>query len=230
MRTITFTFLLAAAVVVGLLGWSSPATAYPDLRYWHMPAAGVAGTNRAGAGGLYGTGGRTDYGIRCSHCHTGAEGLIDFTLDVTPNFGSAGGDDVYTPGQRYTITVTMTGEHRRTERDNANGMALAIEDASGAVAGRYITDSGLDSASCQRATPDEAGLPRGSTTAVYGDCHAVLPVTTYNATSWTFDWVAPPRGAGDLTMFVAVVDGDTLGDSSLHDDVVERAVPLREMP
>ena len=63
---------------------------------------------------------------------------------------------------------------------------------------------------------------------MYGDCHAVLSLSHEGLTSWTFDWIAPVAGAGDVTMFVGMVDGDHRGDSSLDDDAVERAFPLRE--
>ncbi|MEZ4337511.1 MAG: hypothetical protein R3B82_12895 [Sandaracinaceae bacterium] len=167
--------------------------------------------------------------MRCSHCHTGGEGRVGVEVTASPAFGSAGGDATYRPGQRYTITVTMVGEHRGTSGDSANAMALAIEDASGRVAGRYLSDTGQDSNACPPTDPfASTPHPAGGSTAIYGDCHGVLAVATWNASRWTFDWIAPTAGAGDLTIFVGLVDGDTEGESSLDDDTAERAIPLRE--
>jgi hypothetical protein len=223
---------LSIATVISLLfaGTAGVGHAFPTPAYWHMPASGDAGVNRAGAGGLYGTGGAQDLGIRCSHCHIDGEGLIDFQIQATPAFDDIGGEHGYVPGRRYTITIRMTGEHLRpgATMNNMNGMALAIEDASGRRAGRFIADAGQDSNSCPPMNPIAGMPPAGRTTTLYGDCHAVLPLNHMGLTAWTFDWIAPAAGSGDLSMFVAVVDGDTGAESSLDDDVVERTVPLRE--
>ena len=216
--------------IIAILGTISAVTAFPFNRSWHMPATGVAGTNRAGAEGLYGTGGQQDKGIKCSHCHIDAAGEIDVSLTVTPPFGQMQGEDAYVPGASYTITVNLLGEHLSVgQMNNKNLMALAIEDASGQRAGRFISDAGQDSNACPVNDP-YAGVqsPPGATTFMYGDCHGVLALDHPQRTSWTFDWTAPAAGAGDLTVFVGAVDGDTSGNSSLDDDVIERAIPLRE--
>lgn len=226
------TILTVAAIVVAT-AWAPIALAFPNVQFWHMASSGVAGTNRAGAGGIYGTGGQTDHGIRCSHCHVRGAGTIGMNVTAAPAFGSVGGEDAYTPGTRYRITIAMTGEHLRAgmTMDNYNAMAATIEDASGRVAGRFVADDGRDSASCPSANPyATATQPAGRTTTLYGDCHGVLPLGHQGLTSWTFDWIAPSAGAGDLTLFVGMVDGDHGGDSSLDDDTLERAIPLREGP
>ncbi|MEZ4401922.1 MAG: hypothetical protein R3B06_17970 [Kofleriaceae bacterium] len=220
--------ILAAVVATSAFG--SAAVAFPFTRSWHEPAAGAAGTNRAGAGGLYGTGGRTDHGLKCAHCHTGGAGQIGVTIAAQPPFQTVNGDAAYRPAQRYTITVTMTGEHRGSAASNQNGMAATVEDASGRRAGRLVSDAGQDAAACPTANPypNAASLPAGRTTFMYGDCHGVLPLPRPGLTAWVFDWVAPGAGAGDLTLFLGVVDGDTGGGSSTGDDTVDRALPLRE--
>src|SRR5262245_29085661 len=92
--------MLLAAVALGLgLVAAQPhdALAFPNGQFWHMTSDGVAGTNRAGAGGIYGTGGRTDYGIRCSHCHISDPGdthLIDARISASPAFYDRGGGDL----------------------------------------------------------------------------------------------------------------------------------------
>jgi hypothetical protein len=222
------------AILIGVttVAGSAAVSAFPTPRSWHEPATGRAGTNRAGGGGLYGTGGRTDKGIKCSHCHVKSEGKIGLALTATPAFVKVGGEDKYVPGTRYTITVAMTGESKRPgTTNNMNGMAATIENASGQRAGRFIADAGQDSMTCPTANPyATAPPPVGKTTFLYGDCHGVLPLNHMGLTQWRFDWVAPVAGAGDLTLFVGIVDGDTGGSSSLDDDTLERAIPLREGP
>ncbi|MFT3696198.1 MAG: hypothetical protein QM831_23870 [Kofleriaceae bacterium] len=225
-------WMASCALVVS----SAAVGAFPFANSWHMPATGVAGQNRCGAGGIYATGARTDHSVKCQHCHipnaATNPGTIAMMVAATPAFGKKGNDDAYTPGTRYTLTISMVGEHRfgMGSADNANAMAAVIEDASGHVAGRYIADDGHDSASCPATYPYSGTPPAGKTTLVYGDCHGVLPLAYVNQTHWTFDWVAPAAGTGDVTMFVGMVDGDHDGGSSLDDDAIQKAYPLREGP
>jgi len=235
-RKILFLFsMLATLALCGV------AMAFPRNNSWHTAAWGDRATVRGEGGGIYGTGGQSDSGIHCSGCHVSTRigsctdpstGLIDFNLTASPSFGSvAGGDSSYVAGRRYQITLTMTGEHLGDGTDQ-NGMAATVEDASGNVVGRFITDSGADSASCTTDLPVGMTSHEGpGTTFVYGDCHGVLSVIDQfspKRTRWVFDWVAPAAGAGDLSLYVAMVDGDTEGLNSTCDDTVERVIPLVE--
>src|SRR5436190_18711204 len=97
-------------IIICLAGLATSATviAFPFNKSWHEAAWGVAGTNRAGAGGYYGTGGKQDKGIKCSHCHIKAAGTtstIGATVTATPPFVVAGNDTKYVPGQAYVITI-----------------------------------------------------------------------------------------------------------------------------
>jgi hypothetical protein len=65
---------------------------------------------------------------------------------------------------------------------------------------------------------------------MYGDCHGILPLQLPHLTSWKFTWVAPAAGAGDLTLYLGMVDGNSDGDSSLNDDTLEKTMPLKEGP
>jgi hypothetical protein len=227
-------------VICSVMLMSAVVFAFPFNRSWHESATGVAGTNRAGAGGLYGTGGRTDKGVKCSHCHVKGEGKIGVNVTANPAFPMASGELKYVPGQRYVITVQLTGEHRGGggatpgPTNNKNGMAVTIEDAGGKRAGHYIADAGQDSNACPQQNPYPGGTgavsPTGKTTFMYGDCHGVLSLDHKALTQWTFTWDAPASGAGDLKMFVGVVDGNTEGESSLDDDTAERAITLRQGP
>lgn len=236
-----FVAMLLAAVALGLgLVAAQPqaALAFPNEQFWHMAADGVAGTNRAGAGGIYGTGGHTDYSVRCSHCHIadpGATHLIDARITATPAFYDRGGGDLgYEPGRAYAIVLDMLGEHERMTPAamDVNGFALAIENASGRPSGRMVSDAGHDSSACPATNPYPmaASRPAGRTTMMWGDCHAMLFIAFPRLTRWTFTWTAPAAGAGDLTIYLGMVDGDTGGESSLDDDAIERTYALREGP
>ena len=130
---------------------------------WHTKATGNAPSNRTGSEGQYGTGGRTDKGVKCAHCHIKGAGTIAVNVTAVPVFPTANGDTKYVPGQRYTMTVTMTGEHRAKKMEctgaacgtmnNRNSMALTIENASGVRAGRFIADAGQDTMTCPVANP-----------------------------------------------------------------------------
>jgi hypothetical protein len=224
---------LAALAAISLTG--ATIAAMPFNRSWHESATGVAGQNRAGEGGYYGTGGRQDKGIKCSHCHIKGAGTIGMTMNATPAFGMVNGDMKYTPGTRYTITIAMTGEHRNPgPTNNKNGTAVTIENASGQRAGRFVADAGQDTNACPAQNPYPGGTgpvsPPTKTTFMYGNCHGILPLDRVGLTSWTFDWIAPAAGSGDLMMHIGMVDGDTDGNSSLDDDTLERALALFEGP
>lgn len=224
-RSAAILLLALASLAIG-----GVAHAFNDPQFFHASAF-VAATGRPGAGGIYGTGGQSDHGVRCSHCHTGAVGAVGVTVSASPAFGTSGGSRTYTPGQRYAITVALTGAHLHGMRaaDDANGMAIAFEDASGRPAGRLDADSGTTSATCRSTYPftptTSTAPPAGATTVVYGDCHGVVSLGGLGANAtWTFDWVAP--SGGDLSVHVGAVDGDHNGSSSLGDDVAETNFPL----
>jgi hypothetical protein len=93
------------------------------------------------------------------------------------------------------------------------------------VKGVFGTDNAVSSANCPAAfpSPDPAG-----STYVYGDCHGVLFVPHPNATTWTFSWTAPAAGAGPLTIYYGVVDGDANGKSSRDDDTKMGTIKLSQ--
>jgi len=220
---LVLTLLALAAAMV-----AARANAFPFIPSWSEGADVNAPPYRGGAGGIYGTGSQHDWGIKCSHCHIGSPGMIDLEFVIFPDWANVGGDPAYVPGERYTITMNMIGEHLGDPTDNRNGVNVVIEDAVGDRAGHYYTDSGVDSVNCLPAYPDPD--PPRVTTYTYYDCHAVLAAGTPSAilTSWTFDWEAPAAGTGDVTIFWGAVDGDKNDLSSLDDDVKEGVIQLRE--
>ncbi len=216
---------LALAIGAALMMAAVPVVfSFPFGRSWHMPANGV----RAGAGGIYGTGSTTEWGITCAHCHIEGAGLIDAVITPNPAWTDLGGGELgYQPGQTYDITFTMTGEHRGLNQgnNNLNGFALMIEDANGGVIRGYQTDSGASSDNCPQQYPQNN--PNG-TTYVYGDCHGVLFIPVANITQWRFSWTAPAQGSGPLNVYWGVVDGSSGGDNSKDDDVKQGIFTLAE--
>jgi len=227
MKKNALTMTIIAAVVLP----AAAAFAFPFGRSWHDRSDGTQ-TNggRAGAGGIYGMGSVTDFGITCANCHIKGEGTIGATITPSPAWSSVNGVDAYKPGQKYTITVTMTGEHRGLNQmnNNLNGMAATIEDQGGKVRGILASDTSppVTSDACPASYP--AQNPAAGTTYLYGDCHGVFFIPRTNTTSWTFSWTAPAAGAGQLTMFYGVVDGDANGKSSLDDDTKMGTLKLAE--
>jgi hypothetical protein len=222
---------ILALVAASLVLPAAAAFAFPFGTSWHDRADGAPSNGgRAGAGGIYGTGGVGDHGIACIHCHIGSQGLISATVTPTPAWQKVAGADAYKPGQIYSITVALVGEHRglNQNNDNLNGMNLTIEDQSGKAKGVFTSDADptANSTTCKPKFP--ATLPATGTTYVYGDCHGVVYIPRPNATSWTFSWTAPAAGAGALNMFYGVVDGDHDGKSSLDDDVNMGSAKLGE--
>jgi len=232
---------ITVATVLGILGYAGVTLAFPFPYLYHEPAAGDASQNRAGAGGIYKTNGKQDFGIKCSDCHTNGAGTIGVSLTIIKLPSSAatgwdvvGGADGYEPGATYQVQVDLTGQHlfAATNMDT-NGMVATFEDQSGNLAGVLTSDSGQTSSSCPSTYPFPGvhkGPGGGATTVLFGDCHAVISFLNVQSTTWNFEWTAPSAGTGDVTLHLGVVDGDTGGSSSLDDDTVERSFVLVEGP
>lgn len=205
--------ITAAAFAATLL--SAPALAWDGPELWFADPAGA----QPGGGGLIGTGSARDRNITCTHCHTGAEGLIDLKLDFNPPLPTVGGQLTYSPGQTYQISAQLIGEHLGQSgceqyMAHTNNFAAAFEDASGKPSGVLASDSGQSSASCPQAAPK----PVNGSTVIYGDCHAIMSSGQQNTSSWSFSWTAPPSGSGPISLFYGVVDGNC-DMMSMNDDV-----------
>jgi len=223
MKTILFVLLSLASLFI-----ARTASAWDAPELWYDPAQGAKATPynvSPGGGGIIGTGGQTDFAITCASCHTstGVQNAGSISLDFTPAFNGQ-----YVPGQTYTITATLKGEHLGLSgcdptMDNRNEMAVTFEDDMGKVAGSMQADYG-STASCP-STPPASGFT--GSTVMWKDCHAVIANTLKNATSWTFKWTAPAQGAGNVTLYYGAVDGDC-SMSSMGDDVKTGMMKLSE--
>lgn len=204
MRATTTALVFAAALCAragGAAAWDGPGQ-------WWKPAH----DKDPGGGGIYGTGGQGDYGIKCTDCHVKPKEIIDASVTPLPAWGMLGAAKTYTPGRRYEITVRLLKESLGMSGcgpyvGHVNNFVGTFEDGAGKPAGMLETDSGRKSTACPKAAPDPKTA--SGTTWIYGDCRAVIPTHVPDGTTqWKFYWTAPPVGAGDVTFFAGVGDGN----------------------
>jgi hypothetical protein len=213
-------WLTAACLLVAL-----PAPAWDGDEYWERQN----NDNIGGSGGIWATGARRDHGITCAHCHindANQQGRVGLTPSFSPPLGAGG---KYTPGTRYTVTMTMTGEWLGLSGCGAyvthtNGFGAAFELSTGASAGLLESDSGQSAANCLQTSQSDGG-----TTLTYGRCTAVVSKAALARTNWTFFWTAPAAGAGAVTLYWGVVDGNC-DMMSMGDDVKTGKQTLPEGP
>lgn len=210
---------------------------------WEIPCNWTNDTttvaNEAGGGGLFATGGKRDYSVGCAACHqetltTPARGMIGSTLTFNPPLAMVGTVRTFMPGQRYEVTVTLTGEYLGLSNcgtaENINTFAATVEDAAGNTAGLIESDTGQSSNACLTGLSSmncNGTLPAtGGTTFMAGDCHAVAGYGA-DRTTWKFYWT-PPAGTAltDATFFWGAVDGDCKMNS-LKDDVKQSQLAVR---
>lgn len=202
MRTLLVTLVLLCPATA--MAWDGP-----DL--WYAPVDG----DMPGGGGILGTGGAHDHGIKCLDCHQERE---ETTLDLTFSFTPPLDLDRYTPGQRYRVDVAMLDEQLGPPCDqymvHVNNFAAEFQNAAGDAVGTLESDNGISAGSC----PTDFTDPTTGTTALYRDCEVVFPRRAENLTSWTFYWTAPST-ASEVRLYYGAVDGDCMM-SSLGDAVV----------
>lgn len=215
MRALLVTLVLVVSVTPAL-AWDGP-----DLWY------GAATADSPGGGGILGTGGAHDYGVKCSHCHVERVTTnLAFALEFSPALIGTPNDQTYAPGQRYTITARMTNATLGVTcpdpyGKNVDNFAAAFEDDNGAAVGVLESDTGAISTACPQTVPmpDDPG-----TTAITKDCKVIFSKGGENVQVYTFYWTAP--SAGNVTIFWGATDGDCLM-MSMDDAVVEGSTRLR---
>ena len=204
-------------VVLILVCIAHPALAWDGPGMWYRAADDA----NPGGGGILGTGGGHDHGIKCTDCHVErkSEPNLAFGMTFSPQLaGSA-----YVPGTRYTITARLTGAQLPgtcgvPNGKNIDGFAASFEDDSGASTGKLAGDDGQSAPSCTLPSPPPPG-----TTALDGDCKVIFSSSAPNLTQWTFSWTAP--ASGDVHVFWGAVDGDC-DMMSMHDAAVTGSMTL----
>ena len=205
-RLVGFAVLLAALFAV------LPARAF------HVGSTFDKPPGAGGGGGIFYVGAPLDRGWDCSVCHQKAAGQIKVKLSVAPSALFDGMQ--YTPGQAYSFTATLEGEHlgMNSPLANYNSIVVSIVDAKGFSTGSIGGFAAEDFYSGFPSTIASAGQQVGRT-------------------SWTFTWTAGPVGSGPVTIYLAAVDGNgaksgpsaTLTDP-FDDDVFVAQFNLKESP
>jgi hypothetical protein len=193
MKTLLITIIVCIA---------SPAFAWDGPSMWYGAADGA----NPGGGGILGTGGTHDHGIKCTDCHTErkTEPNLAFAITFSPTLVN----NAYVPGTRYTITAKLNGALLPSPScavsggKNNDGFAASFEDDNGANVGTLSADDGQSAPSCTLTSP----APTTGTTALDGDCEVIFSLGKANMTQWTFSWTAP--ASGKVHIYWGAVDGD----------------------
>jgi len=200
MRTVST--ITAIVIATAILGIATPAFAWDGPAMWY----GRADDANPGGGGILGTGGRHDHGIKCTDCHVDRVQEPNLRLDLTFKPDLIG--QAYIPNQRYTVTARLTGAQLGVgcnaadpNMHNHDGFAASFEDAAGGAAGSLAADNGQTSPSCALPSPPPAG-----TTALDGDCKVIFANSGPDVDTWTFTWTAP--ASGQVRVFWGAVDGN----------------------
>jgi hypothetical protein len=212
MRTIILMFVLTSARV---------AFAWPGGAAWYWPAQGddsVMYGGTPGGGGILGTGGKHDYGIKCSDCHVDRP---TETIALSFAWQPALVNNTYVPGTTYTVTANLAGANLPCmsgpngggdpNMDKKRNFAASFETDIGDAAGRLISDAGQTRGNCD--LPPPAGTMPAGQTLLDGDCNVIF---SQGATpSWRFQWVAPTTGS--VHIYWGAVDGNcdmmSMGDA-----------------
>ncbi|MEZ4337515.1 MAG: choice-of-anchor V domain-containing protein [Sandaracinaceae bacterium] len=174
-----------------VLGAASPAAA------WHVGSTFDAAPGAGGGGGLFYTGAPRERGWTCAACHTDAPGALRVRLT---DDGDLFASRTYEPGRAYAIRVAIDEERLGlgAGRSNFNGMAVTMSGESPGSLGGYDASQ---------------FYARGANI-------LATSATRAGETEWAFTWTAPEAGAGEVRMFLGVVDGngaDSAPDETLTD-------------
>src|SRR5258705_4084720 len=114
-------------VVAILVCIASPALAWDGPGMWYRAADDA----NPGGGGILGTGGAHDHGIKCTDCHV--DRAPEPNLSFAMTFAPALVNNTYAAGTRYTITARLTGAQLARPctvqfGKNIDGFAASFED------------------------------------------------------------------------------------------------------
>ncbi len=171
----------------------------------------TAGTeNSGGSQGAY-SGSPGDGGATCTNCHTGGTATPQDGW-ITTNIPGDG----YTPGETYTITAT--GTHSGVGKF---GFEVTAEDNTDSKTGTFVISNPDEN---KLTNDDQAVTHKAAGTTPNGDMR-----------TWTFDWIAPAVGTGDVTFYgafnAANGNGNTMGDViyTTNSTFMEHTVGVDEM-
>jgi len=214
MKALVIALICAAAV---------PARAWDGPGMWYRAADDA----NPGGGGILGTGGSHDHGIKCSDCHVDrvAEPGLAFSMTFSPALVNG----AYAANQRYAVTAKLAGaalgvgcNAQDSTMHNTDNFAAAFESDDGSEAGMLAADDGQSGPSCALPSPPPAG-----TTALDGDCRVVFAQGKFDTDTWAFTWTAPASGVVHVSW--GAVDGNC-DMMSMNDAVVTGTMTLAAAP
>ena len=137
----------------------------------------------------------------CTNCHSGpdAQSQADWITSDIPETG-------YIPGTTYTLTANASGDEI-----NRFGFQISPQRDDGTILGTLVNSS------------DETKLVSGTDYVT----HNSSGNAGTNAKSWTFDWIAPETGSGDVIFYGAFNLADNNGGSS-GDQIVLSTLTVNE--
>jgi len=226
--------LTCTAVMIAAL--AGPARAFPTGDQFDADALASDG-----AGGIPFDGAPRWAGHTCASCHSNAPGRISLALEADqPALFTIG----WQPMQQYHLRVVLqhewAGVQYAADASNCgptvtpyvpcdqNGFALELDDTKAHPVGTLA-------AFVNGACVPVGTVPIGAPVRVLNDgtaiTHEGIP---YALTAWDLCWTAPAAGAGTITAYLAVVDGNG-GDGTIDfpadptgDDVATGVVPIAE--
>lgn len=157
--------------------------------------------SNAGGAGVNGQGDKTgQQGATCARCHSGGTQSVTVTttmLDASQNVVTA-----YTPGQTYTVRLSLSGTA------NGFGFQSTIGNDQKTSLGTYATITSSTRITNSTLVEQSARLAANTNTIEY-------------------HWTAPAAGSGNLTVYSAVVAADGTGSTS-GDQVFTSTLALTE--
>jgi uncharacterized protein (TIGR03382 family) len=221
---------LAAAIVMAM---ASSVAAFPTAFQFDQDALA-----NDGGGGIPFDGAPRWANHTCEVCHTNAPHLISIALESDhPELFTSG----WVPAQQYHLRVQLLNEWAGLQYvangDDCgqidetpfkpcddNGFALELDDATDRTTGAFQQ---VINNACSTAVPDDPIVAISKSGAAIHEQHN-------GRTSWDVCWTAPPAGTGNITAYLAVVDGNggtgsaAFPNDTINDDVAAGAVPLVE--
>ena len=146
------------------------------------------------------TGSPTD-GASCMGCHTDAQQGQGAT--ITTNIPSTG----YEPGDTYNITAALNG----SVPQNISGFEITCEEnATNTKTGSF-------------------GITNPTSTQFTNNSNAVTHTAAGNSqNTWSFNWVAPTTGTGDITFYGAFIEAGYPIPSNMGDFFAEATLSFNE--
>jgi MYXO-CTERM domain-containing protein len=207
MKTVTLkpvfsSFRPLIALVMLLLLAPAPAAAFHSAMLFPDDAS------VGGGGGLFYNGSPRHNGYTCAACHVGGPGLARLEVRTTPDALAAKG--TYEPGVVYSFAIALASESRGLDSAvNYNTFGVEVIDADALPVGEFQNFAAGD-----------------MVTTIALDALFARGQNNSGATAWSFDWTAPPAGAGPVHFYFSGVDGDGAGATeapetdTLGDDVM----------